>query len=283
MIKKLTFILSLLICSSSIAQVKLWNNKLKKIKTKGTFFTIEGNKKVSLNGNNKIFGISAVSTAGVIIPYAISYGNSALKALTSKNEADYNSENLTLNNLILNYDDFNKKGTIIKTVLNYYPKKSIKSKLASEYKFLLKEEKNSLIISISDISENFIPVKSKKSYDYILQTFDFNIKAHISTKTKNKLNREEIIDLGTTKITRQISSFTKGIYEKANSGAILIPKLDKAGEEINIKSLIISCNLKYLNPYGMNQSSINKFLENNSDTNESLLNTIFIKPSEEGE
>ena len=125
--------------------------------------------------------------------------------------------------------------------------------------------------------ENYIPVKIKRKYDYVLETFEFQVSAIAQTKLNDSIMVVELKDLGSTKITRTVSSFTKDISEIWNKGIVFVPKFNNSGKQIKIKQLIISCSITYLNPYGIYQSTINKFLENNSDTNESLLEMIFIK------
>jgi hypothetical protein len=264
----------------SFGQVKLWNNKLEKIKTKGTFLTI--NKEILDGNSNKtdeIFGVFPTYTlAGTLLPFVFKYGNSTLKSLTSKDEKDYASENLSINNFILPFDELENDSIHFNIALNYYPKGEDESLVASKYIFTVNRESNSLTIKLDSADEeDYIPVKSKKKYDFVLETFDITVHAEIISNVNDTIQKVELKTLGTTKITRTVASFRGGIDEIRNNGMVLYPKYDSKNKEIIIKNLIFSCNVKYLNPYGLMQSSINKFLENNSDTNESLLNTIFVE------
>jgi len=281
--KKTTFLLIFLVISSCvIGQVKLWNKELKKIKTKGTFLTIEEQSVVPENSTEKIFGlIPAATVAGTLLPFAFQYGYTALKSITSKKETDYNSENISFNNLTLDFKRLKKGKVNISTILNYYPKGKSDSEIASKYSLSIEKVNNSLVVSLADVSkENYVPVKSKRKYDFIIQTIDVTVQAEIITKISEKVNKVELSKLGAAKITRTIASFTNGEQKILNKGMVLLPKYNSAGKEVEIKNLILSCKVTYLNPYGLTQSSLNKFLEDNSDTNESLFNTIFVEPKE---
>lgn len=292
--KKITLILIFIYSISIQGQVKLWNSKssCKPLNTKGTFLLLDSDsselklkeKKKPKDGFEK--GIFAATTlVGTALPFAFQYGNTALKNLTSKDEKDYSSEISSLNNVSIPVSVIDTSDVKFKATLFYYPKGKTAYQKASNYTFTIKKETNSFTISIdsiSDIDEDYIPVKTKKNYDYILETFDISLHAVTKTEIDKKKEEEikvELTSLGTTKITRNIASFRGNVSEVLNRGKIFFPKFTDSGKEVKIDKLIITCKITYLNPYGLTQSTLNKFLENNSDTNESLLNTIFVKPA----
>lgn len=262
-------------------QVKIWNSERDNVKTKGTLLTIEKEVEIPTDPQIKIL-FPASTVVGTLLPFAFKYGNSALKQLTSKDEKDYNSENLSLNKMAIGFDELRNDSIRFNTSLKYYQKGKDEISLASQYWFSIKKKENSIIFSLDKTDlENYIPIKIKKNYDYVLETFEFQVSAVAQTKLNDSITVVELKDLGSTKITRIVSSFSRGASEIWDNGIVFVPKYNSNGKEIEIKELIISAKITYLNPYGLSQSTMNKFLENNSDTNESLLNTIFIKPEED--
>jgi hypothetical protein len=274
-------LLTLLFSIFAKGQVKIWNSERDNIKTKGTLLTIEREVEIQSDPQIKIL-FPASTVVGTLLPFAFKYGNSALKELTSKDEKEYSSENLSINKMNIEFNELDNDSIKFNTSLKYYKKGEDEISLASMYWFSIKKGENSVIISLDDTSlENYIPVKTKKKYDYVLETFEFQVSAVAKTRLNDSISVVELKDLGSTKITRTVSSFSKGISEIWDNGIVFVPKFNSSGKEIEIKELIISPKITYLNPYGLSQSTLNKFLENNSDTNESLLNTIFIKAEDD--
>jgi hypothetical protein len=279
MIKKVTLIL-VLVTYSSFGQVKLWNQDRDKIKTKGTYLTIDREVQVP-QPNQKVLGIfPAATAAGTVLPFVFKYGNSALKKLTAKKEEDYSSEINSVNNIAFKFNQLDND-SIFTSTLHYYLKGNSIDSIASKYSFSLKKKNNFLIISLIDSSEeNYIPVKPRRKYDFIIETFEITVQAEQYVNLNDTIKKVELTNLGTAKITRHIPSFTLGIDEIINNGLVFLPKYSSSGKEIKIENIILTCKIKYLNPYGLSQSNINNFLENNSDTNEALLNTIFVEPED---
>lgn len=265
----------------SICQVKLWNSDLNKVKTKGTYLTVNKEiKDVKLQSDQyQIFGIfPATTVAGAILPFAFQYANSALKNLTARDEKDYFSENISINSLSIPFKEFKDDSVIFNAELKYFAKGTSKSTIASKYIFSINLENYSLIVSLNNTNgEKYLPIKSKINYDFIIETFDITIQAELHTKINDSIQRIELRELGTTKITRTLPSFTQDVEQIFNKGMVFFPKNDNEGNIINIENIILTCKITYLNPVGVTNSSLNKFLENNSDINESLFKAIFIK------
>ncbi|MBO3117502.1 hypothetical protein J4050_12130 [Winogradskyella sp. DF17] len=269
------------VSAQCFSQVKLWNKDRDKIKTKGTYLELEYNEPVD-SSNNKLLNIGLNTVAGALIPYAISYGNSILKNITSVDEKDYNSSNHSINSVSIPYSNLDKERKF-SAVLHYFGRGKSKDAIASRYGFNLNKSDNILKISLDTVTiqEKYIPVKIKKKYDFILETFEVTIKAEMSTIKKDSTKVLEIKELGTAKITRLVPSFIASKTRIVNESAFILPQATAKNEKITIHNLLVSTTVTYLNPYGLTQSSLNQFLESNTDTNEALLKAIFLEPSEE--
>lgn len=265
---------------NSFGQVKIWDKNLKGKKTKGVICLLDL-KESEENGIEKIAGlIPAYTVAGMLLPYAIKYGNYALKQSTSKKEEDYKSEHSSLNKVTLKFGGLGENTAVVSARLYYFDKDSTKKKQAAVYNFEFQKKNEFITINLIDQKEEFVPVKSKKKYDLIIETFEFSLQA-ISIITKNDSTKiRKLIDLGSSKIFRVLPSFTKSTKPIIYHGAVLIPNFTGSGDEILITDLIVSCKVNYLNPYGLTTSALNTFLEDNSDTNEEILNSIFIQTKE---
>ena len=104
---KSTFLILFLSFSfSAFSQIKIWDHELKSYKAKGIISKLETpTTKPITKSNQKSLGVVGAGTvAGILIPYVIKYGNSALKKATSKKEADYKFETTYLNHQAFSFD-----------------------------------------------------------------------------------------------------------------------------------------------------------------------------------
>mgnify|MGYP005847576615 CR=1 FL=1 len=126
-------VLTLLFSLTTKGQVKLWNSEKDKIKTKGTLLTLE------IQGDSeKEQGFLTSTVVGTLLPFAFKYGNSALKELTSKDEKEYSSENLSINKISVEFNELNYDSINFNTFLKYYKKGEDEISIASRYSFSIK-------------------------------------------------------------------------------------------------------------------------------------------------
>lgn len=258
----------------TMAQNKLWNKDRDAVKIKGAFLTI---KKVSASqGQQKLF--PPMTFAAQAVPFAVSYGNQFLKRITAKDENDYSAELTTINQIQLDSTDLAEGSLGFELLLQYYEKGQASVSLGSKYGLTLVNTKEALQFSLKDTSrENYIPVKTKRKYDYVLETFEFQVLALVETYNDSVLISRELKDLGSTKINRTIGSFRNEKSKTWNKGLIYYPMSNSKDKRTKINALVIKAKLSYANPYGLSQSTFNKFLEGTSETNEKLLKTLLIQ------
>ena len=270
--------ISSLFCDFSYSQVKIWNKNLKVIKVKGIYSKLEN---PNYHDKDKVELLGATTVAGILMPYAIKYGNSALKKATSKNEENYQYESTSLNSQLIPYDSIINKNAKIKIGHYYYNRGSSKLNELSSYEFKFSNNENVLEVELDNIEETFTPVKMKKKYNFLMSSFKVSISAIINQQIDSTSSIRKSIALGDITINKVNPSFGQGKTEVINSGAILLPQKTEKNKKINIESLLVKITTNHINPYGSTSSNLNDFLEKNSETNESLLNTIFIKKVEE--
>ena len=146
---------SLLFSLCAKGQVKIWNSERDNIKTKGTLLTIKKEVEIPTDPQIKIL-FPASTVVGTLLPFAFKYGNSALKQLTSKDEKEYNSENLSLNKMAIGFDELRNDSIRFNTSLKYYQKGKDEISLASQYWFSVKKKKNSIIFSLNNTDLAFL-------------------------------------------------------------------------------------------------------------------------------
>jgi hypothetical protein len=284
--KKILFTLcSLILVSNSIlAQLKIRDKSFKPEKVKGIITLMNKaeytSKEDPSNEKFAIFGTATV--AGILIPYAIKYGNSALKSAASKKPEDYIFETEALNPQVIDFDKLGKHVASIKVENIFYKNGESDRNELAEYEFSFYKKNNLLKIKLSQNNETYTPVKIKKKYDLILSNFDISISASTVQTLENGILQEKIVDLGTVTINKINPGFLSNLSEVLNETQILLPSKTEKGKNIDIRQLIVKLKIKHLNPYGTTNSYLNEFLEKNSETNESLLNTIFVN-KEDGE
>lgn len=265
--------------TSVFSQIKIWDKNIKTKKVKGVISQLETPIKEPID---KDF-VGAGTVAGLLIPYVVKYGNSALKKATSKNEINYKFETTYLNQQTFSFNSLSDSIVKIEAKQSFYEKGQSKPEELSSYTFNFTKNKTSLKIELSDLTEEYSLVKLKNKYDFIISNFDISVSAIINQEIDSVTTQRKIIELGTTTIHKVNSNFksknNKG--EIINSGALLIPSTTEKGKEIKIEQLIVKIVIKHINPYGTTSSSLNDFLEKNSETNEEFLNSIFIKKEQE--
>jgi hypothetical protein len=277
----ITSISIIFICNSIFAQLKLRDVDLKKEKVKGVITLMDNTEyQLKQNENFAIFGSATV--AGILIPYAIKYGNSAIKKATSKKPEDYTFESEVLNPQIIDFKKLTTHSATIKVKNVFYKKGGTKRNDLAEYDFRFITKGNLLKVELSKIKENYTPVKINRNYDLILSSFDLSVSASTIQELENGILQEKIVDLGTVTINTMNARFQSGVSEVLNQTQILLPSITDKGKKIEIKQLIVKVKMKQINPHGTTNSYLNDFLEKNSETNESLLNTILVE-KEDGE
>lgn len=282
--KLITVIFLLFIITSSFAQFKIRDSNLKCIKTKGIVSLISEPVYVASNEQNNpkfIFGTATV--AGIALPYIFKYGNSILTKATSKKVEDYTFEIEALNPQAINFSNLQDSLAVIKIENHFYLKGAIEKQSMATYDFDFSVTDNFLTVTLSNITENFTPVKIHKNYDFVLSNFDISINALIKQELEDKLPaQQKIIDLGTVSIHTVNPSFRleEAKAEAQNQAQFFLPALTEKGEKIEILALIVKLKQKHINPHGTTSSYLNEFLKTNSETNESLLNRIFVKKDE---
>ena len=270
--------------TSLFSQIKIWDKELKSKKSKGVISKLELPTKEfipKLDQDIKGF-VGAGAVAGILIPYVIKYGNYALKKATSKNEIDYKFETTYLNQQTFSFNALSDSIVKIHAKQLFYEKGGLEPNELSCYTFSFTKNKTSLIIKLNEIIENYSLVKLKNKYDFLISNFDISVSAIVNEEIDSDTTQRKIIELGTTTIYKINPSFKSknDNTEIINSGGLLLPSITETGKAINIEQLIVKIVIKHVNPYGTTSSSLNDFLENNSETNEEFLNSIFIKKEE---
>jgi hypothetical protein len=275
----LTSITLLLISSSMFAQLKIRNKEFKCEKVKGVITLMNKTeyypKTDSSDEKFAIFGSATV--AGILMPYAIKYGNSALKSATSKKPEDYVFESEALNPQIIDFEELENNIASIEIKNIFFKKGETKENELAKYKFIFFKENNLLKVKLLEVSETYTPVKIKRNYDLILSTFDILISASTVQELENGVLQEKIMDLGTVTINNLNPGFLSSDSKVLNETQFLLPSKTEKGKNIDLRQLIVKLKIKHLNPHGTSNSYLNDFLEKNSETNESLLNTIFVE------
>lgn len=279
--KLITVILLLFIITSSFAQFKIRDSNLKSIKTKGIVSLMSEPVYEVNNGQNNPKFIGAGTVVGIALPYVFKYGNSILTKATSKKVEDYTFEIEALNSQVINFSNLQDSLAIIKVENHFYPKGSVEKQTMATYDFSFSVTDNFLTVTLSDITEYFTPVKIHKNYDFVLSNFDISVSALVKQELEDKLPaQQKIIDLGTVSIHSVNPSFRLEKSEAQNQAQFFLPVLTEKSEKIEILSLIVKLKQKHINPHGTTSSYLNEFLKTNSETNESLLNRIFVKEDE---
>jgi len=280
----ITLIVTFIFSNSLYSQIKIWDKDLKPKKVKGVYSKLE-NPTYHTKDSKALVG--ATTVAGILIPYAIKYGNSALKKATARKEENYKSKNTSLNYQLIPYDSIKKKNVEIKSTHYFYMKGSDRLNEMSSYTFSFKKQKDILEIKLKDVVEEFSSVKVKKNYNFLMSSFKVSISAIINQEIDSVSSIRKSIAIGDVTINRINSSFgndngiNKDINKDINNGALLLPIKTEKNKKITIDNLIVKITTNHINPYGSTNSSLNEFLEKNSETNEALLNTIFVKKVEE--
>lgn len=285
--KKMSILILMIGISTSLfSQIKIWDKELKLKKSKGVISKLELPTKehIPISDQDSIAFVGAGTVAGILIPYIIKYGNYALKKATSKNEIDYKFETTYLNQQTFLFNALADSIVKIKAKQLFYEKGGLEPQELSSYTFSFIKNETSLRIKLNEVTEEYSLVKLKNKYDFLISNFDISVSAIVNEEIDPVTTQRRIIELGTTTIYKINPSFKSKNEntEIINSGGLLLPSVTEKGKEIKIEQLIVKIVIKHVNPYGTTSSSLNTFLENNSETNEEFLNSIFIK-KEEGE
>lgn len=275
-IKIVLLALTICISSSLYSQVKVWDKKLEKVKTKGVYSLLESSKAKAKDHSEIKFRIEPFTIAGFLIPYAIKYGNYALKKITAKNEQDYVSEYTCLNQYSIIASTLKDSIVVVGANLYFYEKGKTDPQKMASYKFAFEEKNSALDIKLIEIMENYTSVKMKNKYDLLISNFDISVSA-VTREVNNNTSQLQLTDLGTTTIYKINPSFKSNIINVLNSGGILIPFVNADGKKIKVEYYLVKVKIGHANPYGTTSSSLNDFLQNNSETNEEFLNSLLIK------
>lgn len=276
------------------AQVKIWNDEGKKIKTKGTMLTMETIPTetydvLTENLQDSDFGIAGFTVVGMVLPYLYKIGVNSAKSATAKKEAEYTKEYSSLNSIdLINIAEMADKGLGFICNFDYYKNKSIAQQNMAKYSFAAHYDKDEQYLSISLLKseETYLPVRTKKKYDLITEVFEFTVVAKVTVLKKGKegekdKNLTKIMELGKAKVCRVMPSYrVEG--EKPETifiDGVYMPTHTEDGSEITYHTVSLVCSAKFLNPIGTTQSGINAFFENNSEGIEGLLN-LTIKSEE---
>jgi hypothetical protein len=266
--------------------VKIWTPKC--IKTKGIICKFDNKIQIideslilETKGNKSI--IAATTIVGTILPFALQYGSYAIQKATNVDEKDYKAEFTTVGSLEL-VDTLIHRNLSFSTELVYYKEGNEKEELACKYYFNFNHDKDFFKISLlkNPIKHNSL-VKIKRKYDFVLTSFEISLKALVYAHTKNKKKQHEILDLGSQKNHLFSYDFkdNSDVFEiKNNNANFIIPKLTKEGESYEIKNLLITVSINYINPYGVTTSSINHFFKENSETNVDLIKLLMLGKDE---
>jgi|GEM_PF-5081641 hypothetical protein len=278
----ITTISILLISNSIFAQLKIKNKDFKTEKVKGIITLMEKTEYISKQDSShaKIVGIGAATIVGTLLPYAFKYGNSALKSATTKKPKDYVFESEALNAQSIDFKELDSNFAFIKVGNSFYKKGESEKQELATYKFDFSKEGSLLKIKLYEHKETYTPVKIKRNYDLIISSFDISISAITIQHLGDSLFQEKVVELGTARIYKVNQGFLSKTEELVNETQMLLPTKTEKGENIEISQLIVKIKIKHINPQGTTNSYLNEFLVNNSDTNEALLNSIFIEKAE---
>ena len=274
--KTLLTILTVLYCFNLSAQVKIWNQSGKPQKTKGTMYHL--NTTHQEGDILKFAAIPGFTIAGTLLPYAIKFGINTVKSITAKNEADYKKEYSSINGIELPEKQVLKGNAIFESYVSCYKKGENTLSTVAKYQFETSFNTTERVLTIKlqekNIQEKYLPVKTKKKYDLVMEVFEFTIVANSTLPASGGKTVTQITELGTAKLTRVVPSYRlkdRSTVENYD-GNIFIPSHTKDGKEIDYKSIMIIGGAKFVNPIGTTQGALNAFLENNSEAIEGLLN-----------
>jgi hypothetical protein len=232
---------------------------------------------------HKLLGIPTFTVAGFVLPYAIKYGNYALKQATQRKEEKYKAEFSSLNWVNLDLQGSNPDEPDFSVNIYYFPKGNTSTKDTTKYSFKTIRNNSEVLFRLvpESSTDHLIPVKTKNNYDFVIVTFEFSIHA-IAIININSTKIKKRIDLGIDKQFHIYPNYRSNSIEhlEFNQGNIIIPEVTDNGDKIQISEILVCCTVQFLNPYGLTHSVLNSFLEDTSDTNEELLNNILIKSEE---
>tara|TARA_R110002020_G_scaffold473823_1_gene703673 strand:- start:2633 stop:3472 length:840 start_codon:yes stop_codon:yes gene_type:complete len=270
----LTTITFIFVFSSAFGQLKITDKKLKTEKVKAIITLMEETKYVETEDDcGSAFGAGAI---GVFVPYLIKYGNNLIKKATSKKAKDYVFESEVLNPQIIDFSKLCNHNASIEIKNYFYKKGGTKKNELATYKLHFNKIDNILKINIGDINEKYTPVKIKKNYDFILSSFEISVTALINQPLESGSLIQKNVDLGTVTINAINSSFQIGMSDILNETQILLPSITEKSRKVYIEQLLVKVKVKQINPHGTTNNDLNDFLEKNSETNESLLNTLLL-------
>lgn len=262
------------------AQIKVWHKdvsdaevKIKRKKAKGIYAELSLEKKKDTN----MKFIEPFTIGAQLAPSIISTGNSILKQATKRNSQNYSYELACYEILKVDMKAEKKNDLRDKMLMdiNYYPKGEKPKSILASYSFdiSLKDDQK-IIIECDNLEKNGLPIKTKKNYDFIIETFEFTLTGYAVTGAKNSC--QKIVDLGTSKIVRIIPNYrSKNPKAIINTEATFLIPADASQNTLEkLSGIDIACKITYLNPYGLTSSVLNSFLETNSDANKALLNYL---------
>lgn len=185
----------------------------------------------------------------------LKYGNSALKKATSKKVEDYTFESEVLNPQIIDFKKLKDSLWVIKVKSFFYPR-SASGQTMTTYDFDFTVENNFLNIKLSNIEQEYIPVKIHRNSDFILSNFNITISRLVREHLKENetVQEEKMIDLGASTINIYNRSLQAKKVEAKNEAQFFIPSLTK--EVQNIKSHFVNSKIK-----GTTSSILNDFLQ----------------------
>jgi len=280
----ITITIGILLQASIFAQVKIWDKKLKTKKAKGMFCILKTDTvtlKPKAKKNKMHF--SSATIVGTLLPYAIKFGNYALKKATGKDENLYKHKSFALNQLVYKYTNLTDSTITFSANQYFYFKGDSTKTPASKYQFILKKNDSILNVVFVGAKKDYSFVKLKKKYDLIITNIDISIQALVSENIKGDTSQLKLMNMGTSTIyiIKPGVNFKLTKNEIFNEGSFLIPRYTDKGKEIVVKRFIISLKLDEVNPYGLTSNGLNEFFEENSETNEAILNALFIKNNED--
>lgn len=276
--KKLVLLITMTFIVTSVsAQIKVWQKdvsdaevKIKRKKAKGIYAELSLEKKK----DTAMTFLEPFTIGAQLAPSIISTGNSILKQSTIRNSQNYSYE-LTCYEILKIDIKTEKENDLREEMLmdiNYYPKGEKSKSILASYSFDISLKDNQKIIFKCDnLEKNGMPIKTKKNYDFIIETFEFTLTGYADAGAKNSY--QKIVELGTSKIVRIIPNYrSKKPKAIINTEAIFLIPVEAQNKLEKLSGIDIACKITYLNPYGLTSSALNSFLETNSDTNKALLN-----------
>lgn len=257
---------------SLFSQVRIWSfDKRRAIKTQGVYSIFEPiNSQSSHKKSMELFGVPAATALGM----GLSFLNTALTNVTSRDEKEYSAELESVNQVSL----LDTGTTQFQLKAYYVSRRTNQSVPLLTIDFDADRSESMLNLKMLNSSKlDFSPVKLQPKYKMINSMYVLHVSAVVKEVIDTNGNFiRKVIDLGKMDFN-QIRIGDDCIYgcnERIASSQIPLPTLTDKGMKIEIETISLQFSAKFMNPVGTTQSDVNRFLVNYKDNNSSLIELL---------